>query len=140
MSPTKPKSPCAKWPCSGYAQPGSSMCAAHRKEAIRQWEARGNRGTSAQRGYDARWRAIRLEVLQARPTCQHPDCQRPATEAHHIVPRRDGGPDTAENCLALCKSHHSSETSREKWKRKGREMTPAQTSYRPPPDEGPCLH
>jgi 5-methylcytosine-specific restriction endonuclease McrA len=69
-----------------------------------------------------------------------PRCQRPATEVHHVQRKRDGGPDTAENLLALCKSHHSKATNREKWAAKARELTPAQSNYRPPPDEGPRLH
>ena len=30
-----------------------------------------------------------------------------ATDVHHIVPRRDGGPDEEDNLMALCHACHS---------------------------------
>ena len=142
--PTAPRKPCSSWPCPDFAEPNSSKCARHRKEATRQWEARRNRGTAAQRGYDARWRAIRAQVIADRPQCQSPGCPRPSSEAHHVIARVDGGPDTPENLLALCKSHHSKATNREKWKRKGREMmrpgfVPAPAGSSPSRSRAPAL-
>jgi 5-methylcytosine-specific restriction enzyme A len=139
MSPTSPPKPCAVPRCPELVSRGS-RCDRHRKQATAEWEARSGRGGAAARGYDAGWRKVRAQVLADRPWCQHPGCERPAVDVHHIFPKRDGGPDRPENLLAYCHSHHSSATSREKWKRKGREMTPAQTYYRPPMDEGPRLH
>jgi 5-methylcytosine-specific restriction endonuclease McrA len=38
--------------------------------------------------------------------CRVPGCSRRAVHAHHIVSRSRGGPDTAENLVALCGCHH----------------------------------
>lgn len=70
------------------------------------------RPSAAERGYDARWRRTRGAFLHDNPTCMHPDCTEPATEAHH----RDGlgplGPNGHElsNLAALCQRHHAAIT------------------------------
>jgi 5-methylcytosine-specific restriction enzyme A len=120
--PYKPKSPCPVPRCPELTDGG--RCKRHRKEQIREWEARSGRGSAAGRGYNRAWQRIRAQVIAERPWCQSAGCPRPSSEAHHIVARRDGGPDCAENLLPLYKSHHSQATNREKWERKGREMTP----------------
>ena len=68
------------------------------------------RGTSAQRGYGYSWQQQRERFLIAHRYCAH--CLErqtitPATDVHHIVPRRDGGSDDDSNLLALCHSCHS---------------------------------
>lgn len=46
------------------------------------------------------------------PTCNHPGCDHPATEADHIIPISQGGaPDDWEhNGQALCRHHHEEKT------------------------------
>lgn len=68
------------------------------------------RGTAAQRGYDGRWQRLRLAFLNEHPVCAH--CLAsgfvvPATDVHHLVPRRDGGSDADSNLQALCHACHS---------------------------------
>lgn len=76
------------------------------------------RGSAAKRGYDHKWRAVRILKLQRNPFCQ--DCEAagfflmPATEPHHIKKvsefpelRLDIG-----NLISLCKSCHSKRTRR----------------------------
>jgi 5-methylcytosine-specific restriction endonuclease McrA len=48
--------------------------------------------------------------LRRHPECA--DCGREATEAHHIVPRAQGGSDRWENLMPLCKACHSARTRR----------------------------
>jgi len=33
-------------------------------------------------------------------------------EVHHIIAKRDGGEDSFDNLMTLCKSHHSQRTAR----------------------------
>jgi 5-methylcytosine-specific restriction endonuclease McrA len=42
-------------------------------------------------------------VVTLPPTGQ--ECEGPIHE-HHWIPREDGGPDTQENLVPLCKKHH----------------------------------
>jgi 5-methylcytosine-specific restriction protein A len=34
-------------------------------------------------------------------------------EIDHIIPLKDGGPDTDENCTGLCKKHHDTKTAQD---------------------------
>ena len=34
-------------------------------------------------------------------------CGRPTQDVHHITSRGSGGPDSVENCIGLCREHHS---------------------------------
>lgn len=75
----------------------------------------------AKRVFDDAWRELRLQVLERDGfTCQH--CwDEPAVSrliAHHIVEVEDGGPDTMDNLLTLCRgchvAHHSREAKRKR--------------------------
>lgn len=89
-------------------------CEAHADEAARsQREYDSRRGSSAARGYGARWRRLRLMVLRREPfcrMCRDKGKRTPATEVDHIIPRRDGGRDEFDNLQALCKPCHSRKT------------------------------
>jgi 5-methylcytosine-specific restriction enzyme A len=91
-----------------------------------------NRGTSAERGYDAAWRRFRFGYLAAHPICvfiDHPyarqDCQTAATIVDHITPLADGGARLDEhNCRSVCVNCHAKLTTN--YKLTGRnEMPPA---------------
>ena len=99
---TRPPHPCG-WPgCRTLT--GDRFCDTHRRADQRRLDAR--RPSSSARGYDARWRHIRAEVLARDPWCSK--CrERPAEEVHHVVALRDGGTNAPENLAALCKSCHS---------------------------------
>ena len=71
------------------------------------------RPSSTARGYDRRWRKIRLMFLRTNPLCAA--CGRAASEVDHITPKRAGGEDDDENLQALCKSCHSSKTACERF-------------------------
>ena len=97
--------PCAVPGCPEIAMPGQSWCPRHSEEKKRAVDAR--RPSAAKRGYDRKWRMTRARFLRAHPLCA---CGAPATEAHHIIPRCDGGSDRWNNLRAMCKSCHSSLT------------------------------
>ena len=74
------------------------------------------RPCAAARGYDARWRKVRLEYLRANPLCVH--CleagrTKPATQVDHIIALRKGGQDHPSNYQSLCHACHSRKTMRE---------------------------
>lgn len=94
-------------------------CDEHQR--LKQAEYDAQRGTAAQRGYDARWRRLRKMYLNAHPLCADPwgdHAERgelvAATEVDHIVPRSRDGSDADENLQALCKSCHSRKTALER--------------------------
>ena len=74
-----------------------------------------NRPSSAQRGYDARWRSARLLYLEDHPLCEHcleQGITKGADVVDHIIPHRG---DTAlfwdqTNWQSLCYSCHSIKT------------------------------
>ena len=107
--PTKPGTSCPKPGCPGIVRSGvCSTCGPLRVKGQRVHDER--RGTAASRGYGARWQRVRAMVLRASPLCA--ECQRegrvtPATDVHHVVKRRDGGPDAEDNLEALCHACHS---------------------------------
>ncbi len=65
---------------------------------------------STARGYDRRWRKLRLLVLQEEPTCRM--CRAIgkttlATVVDHIKPRSQGGGNEQENLQPLCAPCHN---------------------------------
>ena len=51
----------------------------------------------------SQWQRVRAQVLAAQPWCS--ECgSRQHLGADHIVPAKDGGPNTIENCQVLCSS------------------------------------
>jgi len=73
------------------------------------------RGSSADRGYDAAWRKVRKQFLVAHPMCCEPGCGKPATDVDHIKSVREH-PELRlswSNLRPLCHPHHSARTSRD---------------------------
>lgn len=101
--PYKAARACSVPGCPNLVRGKDSRCEKHQKE----YEARqdASRGSASDRGYDARWQRIRAKFLRDNPYCEK--CGKPATVAHHIIRRRNGGPDSPRNLMALCASCHS---------------------------------
>lgn len=80
----------------------------------------GRRESAARRGYGRPWQRLRLEVLAERPLCE--DCldegrTTPSNEVDHVIPTKgehDPRHYDKSNLRALCKSHHSRKTQRDK--------------------------
>ncbi len=97
---------CGKTIASGAVCP----CRAKRKA-----EADARRPSAAVRGYDAAWKRVRADFLKAHPWCCHPGCNKPATEADHVLSVAER-PDLRlswSNLRPFCKSHHSQRTARD---------------------------
>jgi len=108
MSPMRPLRPCLHPSCTELVVSG--YCDKH--QPIRTYDK--YRGTSTERGYDARHRAIREIVRREEPLCR--ECLKtgkltPSNEMDHI----DGNVRNIEriNLQMLCKRHHSRKTIRE---------------------------
>lgn len=75
------------------------------------------RPSLAARGYPRDWPARRARQLRREPRCQAiingVRCARRATDADHILRRKDGGSDDPVNLQSLCHAHHSVKTARE---------------------------
>jgi 5-methylcytosine-specific restriction enzyme A len=94
---------------------GTPRCPTH-QTASHETDVR-QRGTAAERGYDAKWRRIRARKLKRNPLCEH--CEREGrvtrgAEVDHITPLSQGGTHQADNLQTLCRSHHARKTAREK--------------------------
>ncbi len=111
--PWKPKRPCAKPGCPGLVEAGGKCPVCGYQPGARPGrEYERERGSAASRGYDSDWRRFRLWFLTRHPVCEHVDeqgrrCFEPAVDVHHVIPKAEGGPDSEENCRALCHRHHS---------------------------------
>jgi 5-methylcytosine-specific restriction protein A len=91
-------------------------CTKHAVQIRKEVDAR--RGTSAQRGYGAKWQQARAGYLRLHPLCVQCEKQGrvfPATELDHIVPHKGDMVLfwTRSNWQGLCKPHHDSKTARE---------------------------
>ncbi len=113
--PYRMKKPCAYPGCPALVSEGR-FCEQHKRQEQRRYDQ--ERGTAAQRGYDARWRRYREMYLRQHPLCV--ECQKegrltPATVVDHIVPHKGDrrlfwDP---ENHQALCKRCHDKKTAKE---------------------------
>lgn len=113
-APQRAKRPCLVSSCKEYST-NQGYCDKH-QDKIRKKDR--ERGTSHQRGYDARWNKARIEHLDADPLCV--DCAKrdyitPATVVDHIVPHK-GNEDLfwdRSNWQSLCKPCHDRKTATE---------------------------
>lgn len=112
--PWAPKRPCT-WPGCG-ALTDTGRCPKHKRQERKEIDER--RGTSTERGYDARWRKARRTYLIDHPFCA--ECGREgkvaaASVVDHRIPHR--GDYAAfwdeDNWQSLCKTHHDSKTAKE---------------------------
>ena len=106
--PSKPFRPCRVAGCPSPAVI-AGRCRKHARDIRREYDK--DRPNAAQRGYDRAWRGIRASYLREHPYCS--ECNAPATDVDHIVPREQGGSDEWANLQALCHRHHSAKTMRE---------------------------
>lgn len=90
----------------------------YRSDAQRKRDYDAQRGTSAERGYDSRWRKARLAWLKKHPLCAA--CEKegrvePATDLDHIVPHKGDRQLfwDSSNWQGLCKACHSRKTATE---------------------------
>jgi 5-methylcytosine-specific restriction protein A len=96
--------------CGVIVHPPQNLCAAHQL-LLSQIDAR-RRGTSHERGYDARHRRWRKIILWRDPLCK--GCGRAlSTHADHIVPLSQGGDWQVSNGQGLCQSCHNRKTGKE---------------------------
>lgn len=102
--PRKAKRPCSYPGCPRLVPvDGPRFCPEHQRQ---EWARQNdNRPSAEARGYGPQWRAISTRFLRDYPRCQR--CGAPATIAHHIIRKRDGGTDDYSNLMALCQSCHS---------------------------------
>jgi 5-methylcytosine-specific restriction protein A len=93
----------------------SGRCAKHRAEKAK----RDRRPAKSQRGYGARWNAIRAKQLKREPLCECDDCRewprvmrKKADTVDHIVPINEGGTDDDNNLRSYFRDHHSRHTAK----------------------------
>ena len=99
--PPRPLKVCRHAGCHELTRDPSGYCPKHKEAAevrARKWKAEqdSQRESAYRRGYGARWRKLRAQVLMEEPLCR--ECRKagrivPATDVDHIVARADGGTD-----------------------------------------------
>ncbi len=125
--PKRPAKPCRHPGCPELVN--ARYCGPH----ARLHHAEFDRGRpSFRKRYGPGWAKLRRQVLARDYLCQtdmleaqmgrrkgcHPrGCYNRATEAHHIIAKRQGGTDSLNNLIGLCKPCHSERTARETWRR-----------------------
>ena len=116
--PTKTRKPCRAPGCPNLCLSGESYCDDHKRERDRAYD--NQRGSTAQRGYGAKWQRLRVMILARDPLCgdpfgihaEHGELT-PATEVDHIRSLRRGRRNTMDNLQALCRECHSRKTALE---------------------------
>lgn len=114
--PWKPKHSCTFPGCTTLVESGQSRCPMHTHALRTQYDKR--RGTSTERGYNARWRRLRQWFLNTYPLCA--ECRRhgiltAATVVDHITPHK-GDPALLyeqSNLQSLCTECHNRKTATE---------------------------
>ncbi len=110
-----PPRPCSKHPQVLLVRKGRCpLCITHKREKDRE------RGTAASRGYDSRWRKIRLQVLADEPLCRFHHDKGEIVSAE-VVDHIDGNSrnNSRDNLRPLCKQCHDQRTGRDQaWGRK----------------------
>ena len=107
--PRSPKRPCRYPGCPNLCESGT-YCPEHSAESPDR-----QRGSAAERGYDAKWRRARKLFLQRHPLCANCLSQgvlTPATVVDHIVPHRGDHRLfwDEQNWQPLCKACHDRKT------------------------------
>jgi 5-methylcytosine-specific restriction enzyme A len=102
--PYKAARPCAHPGCPKLVRGKDSRCPEHQQEYERTQMAR-RRATGKAADYGSRWKDISKAFLSKNRVCVR--CGRPSEISHHIVERKDGGSDSYDNLMALCRSCHS---------------------------------
>ncbi|MCL2072081.1 MAG: HNH endonuclease [Oscillospiraceae bacterium] len=108
--PYKSKRRCKFQGCPVLVEAGEGYCPQHKSAKF------PARRSGEKSHYNRRWQKIRAVYLSKQPLCA--DCEKagklkPATEVHHIISIADGGSDSHENLMGLCKSCHSRRTAKE---------------------------
>jgi len=110
--PSKPNKICLYPGCPNLTT--ASYCVEHTRAKNREYNRhRLERDPEAYARYGRRWHVIRDLYISKHPLCARCfDSGRlvPAEEVHHIRPLTDGGDNSDENLMSLCKSCHSSIT------------------------------
>ena len=107
---------CSELVTSGYCEEHK----AQKEEEIKEQDRKRDRGraSSAERGYDNKWRKARRAYLHKHPLCVQ--CQKdgkitPATVVDHIIPHKGDMKLfwDKSNWQSLCKRHHDIKTAKE---------------------------
>ena len=104
--PPKAPHPCAYPRCPNLTT--ERYCSVHKPIASREYQKLRDPATTVR--YGSEWRRIRNRYISKHPLCEC--CEQkglltPATEVHHIVSLADGGTNSDDNLMSVCKPCHA---------------------------------
>lgn len=111
--------PCPRPGCAGFVRASGDAQRCDRCGYTASARRPDKRPSAARRGYDRRWRKVRVATLAAEPgahtgplcvQCLAAGIVEPATDLDHIIPKRLGGSDDPANLQPLCHRCHSRKT------------------------------
>lgn len=119
--PPRPLKVCRHAGCHELTRDPSGYCPKHKDAAearARKWKAEqdSQRESAYRRGYGARWRKLRAQILMDEPLCR--SAARPGASCRRRMlttswPEPTGGTDDRSNLQPLCHACHSRKTVRE---------------------------
>jgi 5-methylcytosine-specific restriction protein A len=110
--PWKAKRPCSRQGCNLLVGGASRFCPEHEKQSKQQYDAQ--RGTAADRGYNAGWAKVRVMKLNIDCLCQRclmKNVDKSACLVHHKD--RNSGNNSMDNLESLCLKCHQKEHEKE---------------------------
>lgn len=97
--------------CATCARPFTPTLHGQRHCLTHQPRGRASRSPTT-RKQDATYYRNRATVLKRDPTCWHPNCTAPSTQADHITPASKGGSNDLTNLRGSCAFHNLSRGNR----------------------------
>ncbi|MEW5248904.1 HNH endonuclease [Microbulbifer sp. 2201CG32-9] len=113
--PQKAKRPCRK--CKAAHSNANGYCDSHQQQATNWHQWQRERGSSAKRGYGAKWRRLRAIIIERDSglcqACKAEGKYQSGSHVDHITPKAQGGTDEPHNLQLLCVEHHKRKTAQE---------------------------
>lgn len=111
--PFKPKKPCAYPGCPNLTH--EKYCEQHKKDGVpydklKEKEYDKSRAHIHKKRYNKQWESVRNAYIRSHPLCERCYAQHIATSAeivHHIVPLSEGGSNSVDNLMSVCRKCHA---------------------------------
>jgi 5-methylcytosine-specific restriction protein A len=121
--PRRPKTPCRYPGCPELV--AGRYCEKHQKQEYSNYN-KYRREAASKKRYGRTWKKLRNYFIALHPWCEmclNEGRHTLAEEVHHIKPLGEGGDNSMENLMSLCKHHHSRVTRQADMRRRKNNVT-----------------